>query len=99
MNSKHCHQCGWVWPISSLPGRNDSCHQCGADMKVCLNCPSYDTRVAHQCRDSRADPVDEKHTANFCEFFDFAKRAWSPREKSDPRADQARNDLKRLLGD
>jgi len=99
MSSKHCHHCGWVWPISGLPGRSDSCHQCGADMKVCLNCVSYDAKVAHQCRDRRADPVDEKHMANFCEYFEFIKRIWSPKESSDPRADKARENLNRLLGD
>jgi hypothetical protein len=44
----------------------ECCHGCGSDLKVCLNCVSYDPRVAEQCRDRRADLVGEKHLANFC---------------------------------
>jgi hypothetical protein len=97
--TRHCHQCGWEWPLSGLPGRNDCCHQCGADMKVCLNCVGYDPRVAHQCRDRRADPVAEKHMANFCEYFDFVRREWKPRADCNTREESARESLKKLLGD
>ena len=97
--TKHCHQCGWECTLPGLPGRTESCHQCGADLKVCLNCPSYDPRVAYQCRDRRADPVAEKHLANFCEYFDFARRNWTPKAGTDSREDAARQSLKKLLGD
>ena len=59
MPNRHCHNCGWEYSIAGLPGRTESCHQCGVDVKVCLNCTHYDTRVAHQCREKRADPVIE----------------------------------------
>ena len=68
-------------------------------MKVCLNCVSYDARVAHQCRDRRADPVAEKHTANFCEYFDFIRREWKPNSTPNTREQAARDSLKKLLGD
>lgn len=97
--TKHCHQCGWEWPISGLPGRSDSCHECQADMRVCLNCVSYNPKVAHQCQDRRADPVAEKHLANFCEYFDFIKREWSGKKDEDSRAQSARDELKKLFGD
>ncbi|HAM71747.1 MAG TPA: hypothetical protein DCM86_08905 [Verrucomicrobiales bacterium] len=96
--TKHCHKCGWEWPLSPLPGRNDSCHQCGADMKVCLNCVSYDARAAYQCRDRRADPVAEKHSANFCEYFDFLRREWKG-ASTDSREQGARDQLRKLFGD
>ena len=96
--AKHCHKCGWEWTLSGQPGRNDSCHQCGADLKVCLNCVSYDARSAHQCRDRRADPVAEKHQANFCEYFELKRSVFSGTQ-ADPRADAARDQLKKLLGD
>jgi hypothetical protein len=99
MLTKHCHNCGWVWEISGLPGRNDSCHKCGFDLKVCLNCVSYDARVAHQCKDRRADPVAEKHMANFCEYFDMAKREYLSKEGGNPRESAARDALKKLFGD
>jgi len=97
--TKHCHQCGWEWTLTGNPGRGDSCHRCNADLRVCLNCVSYDPRLAHQCRDRRADPVAEKHMANFCEYFDYLRRVWTPKSSADSRADSARDQLKKLLGD
>lgn len=95
----HCHKCGWEWKIPGQPGRNDSCHQCGMDMKVCLNCVHYDAKVAHQCRERRADPVMEKHMANFCEYFEFARRTWKGAGAADKREQDAREKLKKLFGD
>ena len=97
--TKHCHNCGWEWTLTGIPGRSESCHQCGADLRVCLNCVSYDARVAHQCRDRRAEPVADKHLANFCEYFDFLRRLWKPKEDIDQRAESARDQLRKLLGD
>lgn len=98
MLTRHCHQCGWEWTIKGPPGRIETCHQCGADLKVCLNCASYDPKVAYQCRDRRADEVAEKHMANFCEFFDFTRREWKGKGK-DAREEAARDKLKKLFGD
>lgn len=97
--TRHCHQCGWEWPRHDQPGRSESCERCGADLHVCLNCVSYDPRAAWQCRDRRAEPVAEKHVANFCEYFEFAQRVWTPRAGTDDRAARAREQLKKLLGD
>src|SRR5438876_7260234 len=97
--TRHCHKCGWVWELSALPGRNDSCHSCGSDLKVCLNCISYDARVAHQCRDRRADPVAEKHMANYCEYFEMVRREFAAPSGEASREDKARDTLKKLLGD
>ena len=83
------------------PGRSEAC-ACGADLKVCLNCVSYDKRAAHQCRDRRADPVDEKHMANYCEYFEFARREFvpPPKDASDvSRESESRDALKKLMGD
>lgn len=97
--TRHCHNCGWVYPLTGLPGRGESCHQCGADLKVCLNCTSYDARAAQQCREGRAEPVENKHLANFCEWFDFIRRPWTPKAGGNNREDAARDQLKKLLGD
>ena len=97
--TRHCHQCGWEWTLPGLPGRGDSCHQCGADLRVCLNCTSYDRRVAHQCRDRRADPVEDKAAGNFCEYFDFIRRAYVAKTGGNAREDAARDALKKLFGD
>ena len=97
--TRHCQNCGWEYTLPGLPGRTESCHRCGADLKVCLNCVSYDPRMAHQCRDRRADPVAEKHMANFCEYFDFIRRTWTGKKAADAREQSARDGLKKLLGD
>lgn len=97
--TRHCHKCGWEYTISGNPGRSEACHRCGSDLRVCLNCVSFDKRVAHQCKDRRADPVEEKHVGNFCEFFDFVRRSFAARTEGNSREATARDALKKLLGD
>ena len=73
--------------------------KCRADLRVCLNCQSYDPQVAEQCRERRADLVLEKHLGNFCEYFEFARRRWISREVKLSREEAARVHLKKLFGD
>lgn len=96
--TRHCHKCGWEYTLPVNPGRIESCHQCGADLRACLNCVSYDPRVAHQCKDRRTDPVAEKHVSNFCEHFDYIRRVYKG-AAADAREQSARDALKKLLGD
>ena len=96
--TRHCWKCGREYSLPGTPGRSESC-LCGADLKVCLNCVSYDPRVAQQCRDGRADPVAEKHVANYCEYFDMVRRQFSPPAQDSFRESKARDALKKLLGD
>ena len=97
--TRHCWKCGAEYKLPGAPGRSETCHQCNSDLKVCLNCVSYDARVAHQCRDSRAEPVAEKDLANYCEYFEFVRRTFVPPAASPAREDKARETLKKLLGD
>src|SRR5579862_855244 len=96
--TRHCWKCGAEYTLSGSPGRSETCI-CGSDLKVCLNCISYDTKVAHQCRDRRAEPVDEKHTANYCEYFEMVRREFVPKAENKTREDKARDTLKNLFGD
>jgi hypothetical protein len=96
--TRHCHHCGWEYKLPGNPGRTETCHQCEADLKVCLNCIHYDPRVAEQCRERRADLVHDKHMANFCEYFDMKKGVWAGKG-ANKREDDARASLKKLLGD
>jgi hypothetical protein len=73
--------------------------KCRADLRVCLNCQSYDPRVAQQCRERRAEPVLEKAVGNFCEYFEFARTEWKPKSEANPREAAARDQLKKLFGD
>jgi hypothetical protein len=60
---------------------------------------SYEARAAQQCRDRRAEPVFEKHVGNFCEYFEFTRRAFVPPAEEKSRESTARDQLKKLLGD
>ena len=73
--------------------------KCRVDLRVCLNCQSYDRNVAEQCRERRADLVPDKAAGNFCEYFEFIRRAWVPKEVKLSREEAARAHLKKLLGD
>ena len=99
--TRHCWKCGREYKLAGSPGRSETC-ECGADLKVCVNCASYDLRSAYQCKDRRAEPVEDKRAANFCEWFEFIRREFKPPnqdgyEKSSE--DKARDALKKLLGD
>jgi hypothetical protein len=97
--TRHCWKCGTEYKLSGTPGRSETCPYCGSDLKVCLNCASYDARVAQQCRDPRADPVAEKHLANYCEYFEMIRREFVPPNEDSARESKARETLKKLLGD
>jgi hypothetical protein len=97
--TRHCWKCGTEYTLSGQPGRSESCPNCRSDLKVCLNCVNYDARVAQQCRDRRAEPVAEKHMANYCEWFEFSRREYQPGSDGNSRETKARDTLKRLLGD
>ena len=98
-STRHCWKCGTEYTRAASPGRSETCDACGSDWKVCLNCVSYDPKVAYQCRDRRAEPVEEKHVANYCEYFELARREFVPRPGDTARQTQARDALKKLLGD
>lgn len=87
------------YSLAGSPGRSETCERCGSDLKVCLNCVSYDVRAAHQCRDRRADPVAEKGMANYCEYFEMVHREFVPEPENGSRDAKARDTLKKLLGD
>src|ERR1700688_3736111 len=96
--TRHCHKCGWEWTLAGLPGRGESCHRCNADLRVCLNCVSYDPRAAHQCRDRRAEPEAAKDVGNFCEFFEMSRRVFVAKAVNNNRETTAREQLKKLFG-
>lgn len=97
--NRQCHACGATWASAISPGRTDVCAACRAELRCCLNCVSYEVAAAQQCRDRRAEPVLEKDRGNFCEYFQFATRAWSDAAPFNSREQAAREALKSLLGD
>jgi len=55
--------------------------------------------VAQQCRDRRADPVAEKHLANYCEYFEFIRREFVRPTEGSSRENKAREAFKKLFDD
>ena len=98
-SNRHCFKCGWEWTLSAQPARTESCHQCHNDMRACRNCIHYAPRVSCQCKERRAEPVENKESANFCEYFEFIRREWQGDDSDKSREDKARDALKKLLGD
>ena len=97
--TRHCWKCGTEYKLSGSPGRLEICDHCNSDLKVCLNCVSYDSRAAYQCRDRRAELVAQKDLANYCEYFECARRVFAPPAADTSREAKAREQLKKLLGD
>jgi len=94
----HCYQCGRILDLPGQPGRGERCIGCGSDLRVCRNCVSWDPCLAYQCRDRRAEEVTDKTNGNFCEYFEFAKRVYTPTESGSSKETQAKANLKKLLG-
>lgn len=56
-------------------------------MHVCRNCEHYDPGLYNQCRETMAERVIDKQTANFCEYYRPRRDSDSrPAAKSDARA-------------
>lgn len=96
--TRHCWKCGCEYAFKRVPGRSETCAQCQADLRVCRNCLNYDIQVAYQCRDRRADPVEDKTSATYCEYFEFVEREYAKPAEENTRAEAARDALKKLLG-
>ena len=97
--TRHCHGCGAEYKNLTQPGRSETCAQCGADLRVCLNCVCYDPAAADQCRERQAEPVAVKDRANYCEFFQFASRSPASGPAAGSKVNDGRERLKRLFGD
>ena len=98
MKTRHCFQCGREYDSPRQPGRSETC-PCGADLRVCRNCVSYDPRVAEHCQDRRVQEIIVADRGNYCEWFQMGSREWRPSTTDNRREDAARNALKQLLGD
>jgi len=51
--------------------RSSKCPSCGNDLKICRNCNFYDPSSHWECRETIAERVADKDSANFCDFFRF----------------------------
>jgi hypothetical protein len=69
-----CHRCGTSFGSGGKPSRQDACPKCNAWLRSCLNCEFYSARHKNDCMEPHAEPVPDKASANFCEFYSPNKR-------------------------
>ncbi len=75
-----CHACGEEIK-EKKPQRSTQCEQCSADVYVCLNCRHHDRSAPNECRETQAEWVRDKDTANFCGWFELSERGPHDRGK------------------
>ena len=68
-------------------------------LRFAFLCCFTGTTLLPLCRERRAEPVLEKQVGNFCDYFEFALRDWTPKAGNNPRESAARDQLKKLFGD
>ena len=92
-----CWKCGA--PLTGVPmplSRLSVCLKCSAELYVCKLCEFHDPKLRQNCLEDRAEHVQEKEHANFCEFFRPRPRAHQPRDLS--KAEAAKTQLDALFG-
>jgi hypothetical protein len=61
------------------------CHHCGEEWTL-----TSQPGRGESCFKCRAEPVLEKHAGNFCEYFEFVRRTWTPKAEQPARSRRAR---------
>lgn len=79
-------------PLSRL----SVCLKCSAELYVCKLCEFHEPKLRQGCLEDRAEHVQEREHANFCEYFRARPNAHVPRDQS--RIEQARGELDALFG-
>ena len=65
----NCHRCGNPFTPAQKISRQETCLKCGEYLHCCLNCRFYSETAYQKCREEQAEYVNDKHSANFCEYF------------------------------
>src|ERR1700743_2228877 len=91
-----CWKCGTALYGVPVPlSRLSVCLKCGSELFVCLMCRFHDPRLNDGCREERAEHVQIKDRANFCEYLEPRQYAYAPRDGTP--ADAARASLDALF--
>ncbi|MFH1941451.1 MAG: hypothetical protein ABIL68_05050 [bacterium] len=89
-----CYRCGIDIETKEKIGRQQTCPKCGVYVHCCFNCKFYDETTYHQCRETEAEWVSDKRSANFCDYFEPGESKTSPLSS---RAEEARRKLDDLF--
>src|SRR5438552_5204634 len=98
MAQLQCQLCGAPVTIAEPLPRDAECGSCKHDLRCCRNCRHYDPAYNSSCRETMADPVEDKTRRNFCEFFYFNRAPFQAAAESPSRAAAARAKLESLFG-
>jgi hypothetical protein len=98
MPQLQCQTCGKAVPYDEPIPRDSECEGCHRDLRCCMNCRHYDTSRNNSCRETEAEPVEDKARRNFCEFFSFNRRSFVAGKGENPRQAEARAKLESLFG-
>lgn len=79
-------------PLSRL----SVCLKCSSELYVCKLCEFHEPKLRQGCLEDRAEHVQEKEHANFCDYFRPRPNAHVPRDQSKTAA--ARAGLDALFG-
>ena len=97
MSQARCRSCGEPIALDEPVPRDAECPSCGHDVRCCANCRHYDVRYNNSCRETMADPVEDKQRRNFCEYFQLSREPWKP-AAGGGREREARAKLESLFG-
>src|SRR2546422_955106 len=83
MAQLQCQLCGAPVTIAEPIPRDAECGSCKHDLRCCRNCRHYDPAYNNSCRETMADPVEDKTRRNFCEYFYFNRAAFTAEAAAD----------------
>jgi hypothetical protein len=69
-----CWYCGSPVTDPEPIGRSARCYDCGKDLRSCKNCRFFLSGSRGDCRESAAEPQQDKERANFCDWFSLDKK-------------------------
>jgi hypothetical protein len=90
-----CYACGASLPFDRVY-RTTECPGCRRAVKVCLNCRFYEPGAHWDCRETISEPVRDKDRVNFCDYFELASGANSPKPAT---SGDAKKRLETLFGE
>lgn len=90
-----CHHCQTPINTSEKITRQQECPQCGSFLHCCLNCRFYSESAYHQCKEPLAEFVNDKKSANYCDYFEPDDKGRSSQKE---RSAEARKKLEALFG-
>ena len=93
-----CRSCGTPVSFDEPIPRDAECSGCGRDIRCCMNCRHYDAAYNNSCRETMADPVEDKGRRNFCEYFQIDKSPLAAKAGAAGREADARAKLEQLFG-